>query len=109
MKTIILFLLVLFLSVNIASSQTRKAHQTNTEYVLEILKTHKIEHIYIVGVNKYFQYNKEWLNNIQTDGEYITFEHLEEEKLHSWDISTALFIERYRNVLKIRLSEYVGE
>jgi|SRR5690554_805339 len=109
MKTIFLFLILLLMSVTVTYSQSRKAHQTNTQYVLEILNTHKIEHIYVVGVNKYFQYNKEWLNNIQTDGEYITFEHLEEEKLHSWDISSAVFIERYRDVLKIRLSQYVGE
>jgi len=109
MKTIILFSFLTFISVGTAFSQARKANQTNTDYVLEIIKTHKISHIYIVGVNKYFQYNKEWLNNIQTDGEYITFEHLEEKKLHSWNISTATFIERYRDVLKIRLSVNIGK
>ncbi len=109
MKTFILFSFLFSLHVGTAFSQSRKADQSNTEYVLEIIKTHKINHIYIVGINKHFQYNKEWLKNIQTDDDFITFENREEEKLHSWNISSATFIERYRDVLKIRLSVLVGE
>ncbi|CAM4409898.1 hypothetical protein ZONE111905_20325 [Zobellia nedashkovskayae] len=90
-------------------SQARKSEQSNTDYLIELMKDKEIEHIYIVGVNKYFQYNKEWLDDIIIDGDFITFKNIKEDKIHSWDISNTTFIERYRDVIKIRLSVSVGE
>lgn len=90
-------------------SQARKSEQSNTDYLIELKKENEINHIYIVGVNKYFQYTKEWLDNIVINGEFITFKNIKEDKIHSWNISSAAFIERYRDVIKIRLSILVGE
>lgn len=103
--TIILFLLFSNLSIG----QARKAEQSNTDYLIELMNKNEINHIYIVGVNKYFQYDKEWLDDMIVDGDYVTFKNIKEDKTHSWNISSTTFIERYRDVIKIRLSILVGE
>ena len=89
--------------------QARKANQTNTDYLIELMNNNEINDIYIVCVNFHFKYNKEWLKDVVMVGDYITFKNIEDEEIHSWDISNTTFIERAKDVIKIRLSVSVGQ
>lgn len=106
-KIYYLFLLTLFFS-NIILGQDKKINQSNGDYLKELLMNNKIENVFIVSLNKHFDYSQEWLENVKFNGNFVTFTNSKDEMIHTWDISSAIFFEKYRHVLKVRLSESAG-
>lgn len=108
-RNVFLSIVMLFLILNItAFGQVRaKDKQTKAEYVLELIRKTTVDRVYIVAVNYHIEYNKEWLSNISVRDNLIIFK--SDYDIHTWDIQDAIFIEKNKNVVKVRLKVSMGK
>lgn len=107
-KKIILtfFIFIFFSASNVLFGQTKERKQTNSEYVMELIQNSTTTSVYIVAVNDYKEYKKEWLSNISIKGEFIIFR--AGRSIHTWDISNAIWIQKDGSVIKVKLSDVIG-
>jgi len=109
-KKVLLFsIFTIIIGSNETFSQTIKENQTNAEYVKELIDLPEVERVFIVAVNKYYEYDKDWLDDISIMGNFITFKSKKEDKMHVWDIKDMIFLEKYLNIIKVRLSKPAGD
>lgn len=108
-RNVFLPVVILFLILNIpVFGQARATNkQTKAEYVLELLRTTSVKSIYIIATNYHKEYKEEWLANVSVRDNLIIFK--SGHKIDSWDIKDAIFIEKYRDVIKVKLKDEIAK
>ena len=103
--SIVLFFLFFSLSSNVYCQTDNK--ETNAEYVYKLMKESKTQKIYMVAGNMHKDYSKEWLAYVEVKGEWIIFS--KGDTMHRWNIKNTIFIEKFGDVIKVRMNEMIGE
>lgn len=91
-----------------ASVNAQEKKQTNAEYVIELMNRKTINKVYMVATNMHRVYEGDWLRRMKADGEALYF-YRGEEKEHKWNTKNTVFIEQYKDVIKVRMTEEIGE
>ena len=106
-KTKNVFILILFICLS-SSMNAQVKKQTNAEYVIELMNRKTINKVYMVATNMHSTYEGDWLRRMKADGESLYF-YRGEEKEHKWNTKNTVFIEQYKDVIKVRMTEEIGE
>jgi len=107
-KHILILILLISFSTNIIAQEKKEKKQTNAEYVIELMNRKTINKVYMVATNMHKSYDGDWLRRMKADGETLYF-YRGEDKEHRWNTKNTVFIEQYDDVIKIRMSEEIGE
>jgi len=107
-KHILILTLFLSISLTLFSQNNGEKKLTNAEYVIEIMNKKTINKIYMVATNMHRTYEGDWLRRMKAVGESLYF-YRGNEKEHRWNTENTIFIEQYKDVIKIRMTAEIGE
>jgi len=107
-KTKQLLILILLISFSTSMNAQEKKKQTNAEYVIELMNKKTINKIYMVATNMHRSYDGDWLRRVKADGETLYF-YKGGDLEHRWNTKNTVFIEQYKDVIKVRMTEEIGE
>ena len=105
-RSVLVIVTAIFLMSNVSALAQEKADNSKAKYVLELIKSTTITSVYIVAKNYHRQYKGQWLDEISVNDDFIVFR--EGNRIHSWDISKAVFIEKYDEIIKVKLPDDIG-
>jgi len=100
----LLIAVTVFLMMNVSAFAQEKS--TKAEYVVELMNSKTINSVFIVATNYHKEYKKAWLGEISANGDLLILK--AGDKIHSWDISDALLIEQYADIIKVKLKDKIG-
>lgn len=106
-KTKQLLILILLISFSTCMNAQEKK-QTNAEYVIELMNKKTINKIYMVATNMHRSYDGDWLRRVKAEGETLYF-YKGGDIEHRWNTKNTVFVEQYKDIIKVRMTEEIGE
>lgn len=107
-KHLFILILLISLSTNVSAQDKKDKKLTNAEYVIELMNKKTINKIYMVATNMHKSYEGDWLRRVKADGETLYF-YKGGDLEHRWNTKNTVFIEQYKDVIKVRMTEEIGE
>lgn len=106
-KTKQFLILILLISFSTCMNAQEKK-QTNAEYVIELMNKKTINKIYMVATNMHRSYDGDWLRRVKAEGETLYF-YKGGDIEHRWNTKNTVFVEQYKDIIKVRMTEEIGE
>lgn len=107
-KSTLILILLFSLSFSINAQEKKEKKLTNAEYVIELMNKKTINKVYMVATNMHKSYDGDWLRRVKADGESLYF-YKGGDLEHRWNTKNTVFIEQYKDVIKVRMTEEIGE
>ena len=103
---LIICTLFLMFSLPVVCQNSTKEKNSNAELVLQLIRTTSVTRVFIVGVNYHKEYEKQWLSNISINDNFLVFR--KGNDIDYWNVESIVLVEKYGDVMKVRLKDEVG-